>query len=133
MKTGCRPEAGYLLILSKFFYPFVLNLGNLDSWDHRHIHIYIRERSYQRVNVFCFLSSLPLLPTGHHGSVWHLPVISLLLTSSVSRVRTCLSMRFERFRETQKEDERGPLSIKSSLGITEFISFTPPELVLYIK
>jgi hypothetical protein len=30
-------------------------------------------------NEFCFLSSLPL-PPSHHGSIWLLPVISLLLT-----------------------------------------------------
>ncbi len=62
MKTGCRPEARYLLILSKFFYPFVPNFGNLDSWDHRNIYTYIEERNYNGANVFCFLSSLLLLP-----------------------------------------------------------------------
>jgi hypothetical protein len=76
---------------------------------------------------FCRLySSSP----SHHGSVWHLPVI---LTNTVSWVRACLSIWFKRFRGSQKEDERGPLSIKSSLGIIVFIIFTTPELVLCIK
>jgi len=36
-------------------------------------------------NVFCFLSSLPLPPSSHHGgSVWLLPVISLLLPNTES-------------------------------------------------
>jgi hypothetical protein len=35
-------------------------------------------------NLFYFLSSLPLLPPpSHHGSVWLLPVFSLLLTNTV--------------------------------------------------
>ncbi len=54
-------------------------------------------------------------PRSHHGSVWLLPVISLLLTNTVSLVRACLSIWLERFRGSQKEDERVPLSIKSSL------------------
>jgi hypothetical protein len=82
---------------------------------------------------FAFCRLYPSPPPGHHGSVWLLPVISLLLTNAVSSMRTCLSIRFEKFLETQKEDECEPLSIKSSLGITVFIIFTPPELVLYIK
>ncbi len=40
-----------------------------------------------KANVFCFLSSLPLLPPANTSLL--LPVISLLLTNSVSRVRTC--------------------------------------------
>ncbi len=57
--------------------------------------------------VFCFLSSLPLLPPAIHGSVWVLPVISLILTNTVWPVRACLSIWWERFRGTQKEDEYG--------------------------
>ncbi len=54
--------------------------------------------------VFYFLSSLPLpLSRSHHGSVWVLPVISLLLTSTVS----------PRFRMIQKEDDCRPLSVQS--------------------
>ncbi len=41
--------------------------------------------------------------------------ISLLLTNTVSPVRACVSIWLERFRGTQKEDDRGPLSINSSL------------------
>jgi hypothetical protein len=40
-------------------------------------------------NVFCFLSSLPLLPPPA-TSVWVLPAISLLLTNTVLPVRACL-------------------------------------------
>jgi len=40
-----------------------------------------------RADVFCFLSSLPLLsPATHHGSVQLQPVISLLLTNTVAPV-----------------------------------------------
>ncbi len=66
--------------------------------------------------MYFFLSSLPLPPPSHHGSVWLLPVISLVLTYTESAVRTCLSIWLERFRGSQKEDERGPLSIQSSLA-----------------
>ncbi len=69
-------------------------------------------------NVFCFLSSLPLLPPSHHGSLWLLPVISLLLTNTVSPVKACLSILWKWFRGTQKEDDRGPLIIQSSLDST---------------
>ncbi len=40
---------------------------------------------------------------------------SLLLTNTVSPVRACPIIRWERFRGTQKEDDRVPLSIQSSL------------------
>ncbi len=63
--------------------------------------------------VFCRLYPFsPQLP----GHCFVLPVISLLLTNIVSppvRLRACLSSWLERFRGTQKEDERGPLSIHS--------------------
>ncbi len=64
-------------------------------------------------NAFCFQSSFP---PSHHSSVWLLPVISLLLNNTVLPVRTCLSIWWERFCGTQKEDDRGPLSIQSSLA-----------------
>jgi hypothetical protein len=44
------------------------------------------------------------------------PVISLLLTNTVPLVRACLSILCEMFRGTQKEDDRGPLSVQSSLS-----------------
>ncbi len=48
----------------------------------------------KEANVFCFLSSLPLLPPSHHDSVWLLPVISLISVISkpntVSPVWICL-------------------------------------------
>ncbi len=53
--------------------------------------------SYNGANVFCFLSSLPLLPP-----------------ATVSPVRACLSMWLERFRGSQKEDELWPLSSQFS-------------------
>ncbi len=54
------------------------------------------ERSFGKgADVFCFLSSLPLLPAAITAcSVWLLPVISLLLTNMVSRVGACLSIWF---------------------------------------
>ncbi len=59
------------------------------------------------------MSSLPTSPHSHHGTVWFLPVISL--HDTVSQVRACLSIWWERFRGTQKEDDRGPLIIQCSL------------------
>ncbi len=40
-------------------------------------------------------------PPSHYGNVWVLPVISLLLTNTVSPVRACLSTWWEKFRGTQ--------------------------------
>jgi hypothetical protein len=38
----------------------------------------------------------------HHGSVWVLPVISLLLANTVSPVQACLSILLEIFRGSNK-------------------------------
>ncbi len=57
--------------------------------------------------VFCHYPSFH----SHHCSLWLLPVISLLITNTETLVRACLSIWFERFRESQIEDERGPLCI----------------------
>jgi hypothetical protein len=51
-------------------------------------------------------------PSSHRGSVWVLPVISLLLNNTISPLRASLSIWWKRFRGTQKE---GGLSIQSSL------------------
>jgi hypothetical protein len=42
----------------------------------------------------CILFSVVFTPSpsSHHGSVWVLPVISLLLTNTVLPVRACLSI-----------------------------------------
>ncbi len=65
-------------------------------------------------SLFYFLSSLPVPPPpSNHGSLWVLPVISLLLTDTVSPVRASLSICWERFRGSQEEDDRWPLSIQS--------------------
>jgi hypothetical protein len=79
-------------------------------------------------NVFCFLSSLSPPPPSHPDSVW-LPVISPLLINTVSPVRACLSIWLERFRGSQKEDERGALSIHSSMLFVQ----GPPSLISYIS
>jgi hypothetical protein len=65
----------------------------------------------------CILFSVVFTPphTSHHVSVWFLSVISLLLTNTLSQMRSCLSILLDRLRGSQKEDERGPLSIQSSL------------------
>ncbi len=66
--------------------------------------------------VFCRLCPSPL---SQHGSVWVLTLTSLLLkTNNVSRGRACLSIWVTRFRGTQNEDDRGPVSIQSSLWVT---------------
>ncbi len=61
--------------------------------------------------VFCRLypsSPCPLATTAVLGSYI---VFSLFLTIFVSPAWACLSIWLERFRESQKEDKRGPLSI----------------------
>jgi hypothetical protein len=60
-------------------------------------------------NLFYFLSSLPLIPPSHHGSVWLLPIFSLLLTNTVSRVRSCLSCGRRGFVGTTKKTSVGLL------------------------
>ncbi len=77
-----------------------------------HINLYSGE-NLNGANVLCFLSSLPLLPP----SVWVLPVFSLLLTNTVLPSRACLIIGWERFRGSQTEDDRRPLSIQSSLAV----------------
>jgi hypothetical protein len=67
-----------------------------------------RRGRINRANVFYFLSSLPP-PPSHHGSVWLLPAISLLLTNIVSRVRACLSTWWEGFVGTKKKTSVGLL------------------------
>jgi hypothetical protein len=58
--------------------------------------------------VFCRLYPSSL---SHHGNVWLLPVISLLLTNTISPLRACLFIWFETFRLTQKRGDHGPPSI----------------------
>ncbi len=72
------------------------------SYSHREM-ISIEEKTRNHTNgsnVFCFPSSLHPPPPSHHGSGWLLPVISLLLTNTVSPVRACLSIWWERLRGT---------------------------------
>ena len=52
----------------------------------------VRVISKEQYDRWGFLSSLPLFPLSHHGSIWLLPVISLLLTNTVSPVRSFLSL-----------------------------------------
>jgi hypothetical protein len=56
-------------------------------------------------------------PPSHHGSVWVQPVISLLLTNTISPLRACLSIGLERFRGTEKEDECGSLKYSILSGL----------------
>ncbi len=49
----------------------------------------------------------PPPPHSHHGSVWLLSVISLLLNNTVSRVRTCLSIWLKRFHGNQTKTTVG--------------------------
>ncbi len=58
--------------------------------------------------VFCRLYPSSLQPTRVCARL--LSVISLNLTNTVSPVRACLSKWLERFRGTQKEDERGSVT-----------------------
>ncbi len=71
--------------------------------------IFFWDQSAQRGQ--CILISVVLTPSppSHLGSLWLLPVISLLLTNTVPPVRASRCIWLERFRGTQKEDECGPL------------------------
>ncbi len=95
----------------------------LFSW---YFHFYLTEKilyikalycntSHQRGQ--CILFSVvftPSPPCSTHRSVWLLPAISLLLYNTVSPVQACLIIWWERLRGTQKEDDRGPVTVKSS-------------------
>jgi hypothetical protein len=81
----------------------------------------IRIRFLQKKSKKIFHACVPLTPPtlSHYGSVWLLPVISLLLTNTVSSRRCGLvypyEWRLERFLGGQKEKEHGPFSTQSSL------------------
>jgi hypothetical protein len=81
---------------------------NIVSW----VHIDMLNKQGQCILIYVIFTPFP---SSHQGSVWVLPVISLLLTSPLSQVWACPITRWERFRGTQKEDDRRPLSIQSSL------------------
>ncbi len=88
-------------------HPYMLALGREDDWN----------TWSKRVNVrisFSVVFTHP--PPSHHGNVWLLPVISRVLANTVPAVQACISIWLERFRGSPKEDERGPLSIQSSLA-----------------
>ncbi len=98
---------------------FVLRFHSVGRcWDHQtqlRLRHKLSDALTQRGQFILFSVVFTPSPPGHHGSVWLLPVISLLLANTVSPVRACLIIWWERFCGTQKEDDRGPLSIQSSL------------------
>ncbi len=115
-----------LLFGSAFENPFRYNgiLGPEKVWPL----LYPGSRSYRGPHRYTFvqwaqrvLFSVVFTPSppSHHGSVWVLSVISLLLTNTISPVRACLIIWWERFRGTQREDDRDPLSIQSSLHLLQ--------------
>ncbi len=63
---------------------------------------------FNRANVFCFCRLYPFSPS-HHGRVLLLPVISLLLTYTVTLYRGCglayISIWLKRFHGSQKEGD----------------------------
>jgi hypothetical protein len=68
----------------------------------------------QTILFFCRLD--PFSPHAATTAVFLGPAfISLLLTNTVSPVRACPNLSWERFRGTQEEDDRGPLIVQSSL------------------
>ncbi len=60
-----------------------------------------------------------------------LSVIPLLLSNTVSPVRICQSIWLERFRGTQKEDDRRPLNIQSSLKTVISVSLSTDKCTLW--
>jgi len=82
------------------------------------------ESPSQQCQCIFFLSSLPSFPsldTTTTAVFGFQPVIALLLINTVA-VRACLSMWLERFRGSQKEDERGPFSIQILSGTSRKLS-----------
>ncbi len=70
-----------------------------------------------RMQVLCvFTPSHPATTAAFKSYLSSLHVYSL--TNTVSPLRACLSIWWERFRDSQKEYDRGPLSIQSSLLLT---------------
>ncbi len=108
MPCPIRKEVGQKWCQARF-YQFTLSI----RWGS-----ILWETKTNGTDVFCFLSSLPI-PTftpPHPSHLGLLTVISLLLTKTVPRA--CLSIELERFCGNQKEDERGPRSITSSMPKT---------------
>ncbi len=85
------------------------------TWPHFHFTQIFLDYLEQRGQCILFSVVFTPPPSSHHGTFWVLPVISLLLTNSVSPVRACLIIWWEKFRGTQKRLFRGPLNIQSSL------------------
>ncbi len=69
----------------------------------------------QRGRCVLFSAVFTPSPPSHHGSVWVLPVISLLLTNTISPVRTCLSMIGEVSQDPKRAWAGIFYSIQSSL------------------
>ncbi len=60
-------------------------------------------------------------------------VISLLLNNTVSPVRACLSIRLERFRGSQKEDERwASLVGLSAINVLIIIGVLPEMFIMTV-
>ncbi len=99
---------------SQFFFSFFSSSSFVHSFDHSHtthfFHYHASMSFSNGANVFCFLSSLPLLPPATTAVFVSYLSSLYILTNTVSRVRACLSIWSERFYGSQKEDETGPLS-----------------------
>ncbi len=81
-------------------------------------------RKTTRLIYFVFCRLYPFSPPSQFLGPWHL----VLLINTVSTIRACLSLWWERFRWTQKEDNHGPLSIQSSRTKEPF-SFNFPSTI----
>jgi hypothetical protein len=79
----------------------------------------------------CILSSLPLLPPSHHGGVWFLPIISLLLTNTGAGLPNAYPIHMiGEVSWEPKKDMRGPLSIQYSLGSYVY-AYCIPQLCFF--
>jgi hypothetical protein len=65
--------------------------ANSDDWIES-LALYILCETSQRGQYILFSVVFTPPPLSHHGSIWLLPVISLLLTNTVFPVRACLSI-----------------------------------------
>ncbi len=80
--------------------------GWFESWLVLLLSNIIKESTGQTYFVFCRLYPLSLQPSRQC-----LATTCHLWTNTISQMRACLSIGLERFRGSQTEDERGPLSI----------------------
>ncbi len=117
---------------SHILVPSLFSLLCWNSWcpalGYTPLHPYGGELEHLKQRGQCILFSVVFTPppTSHHGKFWLPHVISPVVTNTGSPVGACQSIWLDRFLGTQKEDERGPLSIQT-LWREGFVSLSPQK------